>query len=181
MNKVKGSGMIILKKILQKNHIDFEQAVLPKLQSESVDSFNNKLAVSWVTIPAEAKGSPIYESACALFPGAPNKALFRLGELTSQEAPWFYQIFFRIPTMEFLFQRLDKLWKSFYDTGTGSYSNLTDHGVTFIISDYPQFPAYMRQYLSGWFKGFMELLGKKVISVIHNDKDPNAWKWKMIW
>lgn len=180
MARIKGSGMIILKKILANHNIDIEKDLLPRVTPEVAEHFK-KTAVAWVEIPKEQKGHDIYESACLINPNNPTEGLKQLGEEMAGLAPWFYKIFFRIQSKEFIFNKFDKIWSSFYDTGQGKCAEIKDDQVTFVVTGYPEFPNFLRQFLSGWFSGFVKTLKLPVTAVNHDDKDPNAWKWTVKW
>lgn len=180
MARIKGSGIVILKKILSKHHIDVEKQLMPRLSPSVVERFN-KTAVSWSEIPMDAKGHEIYESACLVSPHNAKKGLEILGEEMAGLAPWFYQLFFRIQTKEFVFGKFGNIWKSFFDTGTGTYSDLTDHGVVFLVKGFPELPDFLRDFLTGWFTGFVKTIKIPVSSIVRDDKDRHNWKWIVKW
>ncbi len=180
MNKVKGSGNVILKKVLEERAIDVAKDFVPRLSPESQAIFN-KLAVSWVDIPLEKKGSTLYEAAQLLFPGPEEKGLTNLGLLMAKKAPIFYQIFLSIPTKEFVFKKLPQLYRSFYDTGLVEVLYGGGKECTLVIKDYPDFPRYMQWYMCGWLEGFFSIIKLKITSVKADASDPQAWKWTMVW
>ncbi len=180
MNKVKGSGNGILKKVLEDHSIDIAKDFLPRLTPESRIGFN-KVAVSWVEVPSEKKGSPIYEAAQLLFPGPEDKGIAQLGLLMAKRTPIFYQIFLSIPTKEFVFKKLSLLWRALFDTGTVEVLYEGGKEATVVIRDYPLFPAYMQSYMYGWLEGFFGIIKMKVTSVKGDFSDPQAWKWTMAW
>ncbi len=180
MNKVKGSGLVIIRKVIEERSFDFAKDYLPRITPESQVIFN-KLAVSWVDIPLAKKGSPIYEAAQLLFPGPEAKSLSNLGLVMARKAPLFYQIFLSIPTKEFVFKKLPQLWRAFYDTGAAEMIYAGGKEGTFVIRDYPQFPEYMRIYMCGWLEGFLGIIRLKVTAVQSDFSNSQAWKWKVVW
>lgn len=180
MNKVKGSGNVILKKVLEERSIDIAGDFMPRLTPESQMVFN-KLAVSWVDIPSEKEGSPLYEAARLLFPGPEEKGLAKLGLLMAKKAPIFYQIFLSIPTKEFVFKKMPQLYRSFYDTGSAEVIYGGGKECTMVMKDYPAFPRYMQWYMCGWLEGFLGIIKLKVTCVKSDFSDPQARKWHVVW
>ncbi|MEW6515459.1 MAG: hypothetical protein AB1439_00955 [candidate division FCPU426 bacterium] len=183
MNKVKGSGTLILKKIVRDRGPAMEAKLLELLDQENIDVWKaDTLAVSWNPLPLEAKGSVLYEAALVLFPGDSNRALRELGRIMAKEGlPWFYQIFIRIPTPQFVWKRVAVLWRSFYDSGDASVENTGPKQMTFVLSNYPEYPPYMREYLSGYFLGVGELLHLPNMKVQKDESNPLTWRWHLRW
>lgn len=184
MNQVKGTGFLIIKKIVHDRGPEVEKKYLERLSPESRAAWesNKILAVSWNPLPLQSEGSELYEAALVLFPGDPNHALRELGRVMAKEGvPWFYQIFIRIPTVQFVIKRVAALWRSFYDTGDASVVNVGSNSLTFVLSNYPDYPPYMREYLSGYFFGMGELIGMKNTLVTKDESDPKNYKWHLHW
>ncbi len=180
MNKVKGSGLVILKKVIEERSFDFVGDYMPRITPEAQMIFN-KLAFAWVDIPLEKEGSPIYEAAQLLFPGPEDQSLFNLGLVMAKKVPMFYQIFLAIPTKEFVFKKMPQLWRTFYDTGILEVAYAGGKESTISLRDYAQFPDYLRKYMCGWLEGFFGIIKLKVITVKGDFVDPQAWKWHVVW
>lgn len=46
---------------------------------------------------------------------------------------------------------------------------------------FPDMPAYLREYLCGFYEGMAILNGVKHARVDKDESDPNAWKWILHW
>ncbi len=184
MNQVKGTGLLIIKKLIHDRGPTTEKKFLDSLSAQDRAAWdtNKILAISWNPLPLKPEGSGLYEAALVLFPGEPNHALRELGRLMAKEGlPRFYQIFIRIPTVQFVWKRVAVLWRSFYDTGDASMEDPGPNRATFVLRNYPEYPPYMREYLSGYFHGMADLLGLKGMAVHRDESDPRAWKWRLQW
>jgi hypothetical protein len=184
MNQVKGTGFLIIKKIVRDRGPATEKKFLESLTPQERVAWDTDkiLAISWNPLPSKPEGSGLYEAAQALFPGDPNHALRELGRVMAKEGlPRFYQIFIRIPTVQFIWKRVAALWRSFYDTGDAVMENPGPRQATFVLRNYPEYPPYMREYLCGYFIGMGDLVGLKTMVVRKDETDPRAWKWHLQW
>lgn len=180
MAKVKALSIKMIKRVIEEKGYSFEKDYLPRLTEEERKS-TEKLAIGWMTIAQEKKGNMIYEAAQLLFPGPDKESMFKFGELQSKTMPFFYKIFLSIPKAEKVITKFPNMWKTFYDTGEFIPEELTSNSVSLVLKNYPDYPLYLRQYLSGWLKGFLEIINLKINDVRHDDQDPNAYKWTLKW
>ncbi len=181
MNCTKGTGLKMIEKVLKDRGFDMEKDYLPRLTPESKAVFS-KLALSWVEIPLKKEGSPIYEAAQLLYSnGSWQQNLYNFGVANGKDVPFFYQIFLAIPSKEFVLKRVEKMWTTFNDTGRLHVENIAPNGCDFILSDYPQYPDYLRHFLGGWIEGFLSLVKVKITGVKLDERDPKNWTWHVRW
>lgn len=67
------------------------------------------------------------------------------------------------------------------DTGTPSVENIGQHRAVLVVRDFPDWPAYCREYFAGFFHGMMTLNGAKNPRVQRNNDNPQAWRFELSW
>ena len=171
MDKVKGTGVLMLKKLIKDRGEAFEQEFMSRLDVESRQQWEiTTWASSWVHAKLDGPGTLLYETALSLFPGDNNRALRELGK-----------VIIRIPTPQFVFKRVAALWGRFYDTGDAGLENLNKSGATFVLRNYPEYPSYMREYMVGYLLGLGEILHLRGHTVKKVEDNPQAWQWILSW
>jgi len=181
MPKIKGVGYNAIRQILNKKGEVFKHQYYSLLPPEALDAVKNMVSVAWRELVLDEKKSGLVILAKLLYP-YDRLALQKLGnEMAKDSMPRFYKIFMRVPSVEFVFKRVTKIWNSFYNTGELSAENFQNDQITLVLHHFPSYPAFLREYLRGWFTGLGELLSLKNIIVKKIEKDPEAWKWEIHW
>jgi len=181
MIKVKGVAYETLRTILKKKDNEFKENYYALLPEEERDAVQHALSISWKPLQFDEDKNCIGVLAKLLYPNDPLY-LQKLGyEMSRNTIPRFYQIFIRIPSIEYIFKRVAKIWGSFYDTGEAHLEDLTDSQFYFVLKNFPNYPAFLREYMCGYLKGMGELLNLKNTTVKKIEKDPNEWKWEVRW
>jgi hypothetical protein len=183
MHKVKGTGIMVVKKLVQDQGAEAERKVRERLSAYSLNIWNSTtLALSWVEDELAIPGSILYESALRLFPGDAKTALTALGKTMAKEGlPVFYKMFIRIPTPQFVYKSVAQLWRRFYFDGDAVVENLGPKEATFVLRNFPDYNENMRTYMKGYLFGMGDLLGLKNMEVKMDESNPQAWKWAMTW
>jgi len=179
MPKIKGSGYNTLRYLLKSKDEDFKERYYSKLSSEELKCMKMGISVGWYNLALDEHSSALAILAKMLYPNDP-KYLQRMGqEMAKHTMPSFYKVFIRIPSIEFVMTKTAAIWNSFYDTGEACVENFQKDQYTFVLKNFPDYPAFMREYMCGWLKGMCELLNMKNIIVKKIETDPNAWKWEV--
>ncbi len=182
-HRVKGAGILVLRKLIQNRGPEFERIFSENLPPATRKTWENPpLAFSWVPVDFADEGNLLYVAARALFPGEFKQALYELGRVMAGEGlPRYYNIFIRIPTPQFVFKRVAQLWRLFYSTGDARMENVGSDHACFMLCNYPEYPSNMREYLSGYLLGVGEMIGLKDIKVLQVGNNPQAWRWDLTW
>jgi hypothetical protein len=182
-HKVKGTGFMVIKKLIEEKGAEAEQALRARLTPYSLKIWNSiTLALAWVEDDFAIPGSVLYEAAMVLFPGDPKNALLAMGKIMAKKGmPIYYQMFIRIPTPQFVFKSVAQIWRRFYFDGDASVEEFGPKQAVFILRNFPDYNENMRIYMKGYLLGISDLLGLKNMTVTIEDGDPQAWKWVMAW
>ncbi len=181
MAKVKGSAEDTMRKILKKQPQEIQEKYLASLSPEARDTFEHAMAVSWRELDTNEETNSVALLARTLYPNDPL-ALQKLAYTMAKDSmPRFYQIFIRIPTVEYVVKRVAKIWSSFYERGEALIENFKDQHFTMVLKQYPDYPPFLREYMCGYLKGVGDLLHLKNVAVQKIETDPEAWKWEVTW
>ncbi|MCD4813633.1 hypothetical protein K8S19_08075 [bacterium] len=183
MTKIKGTGLIILKKLIEDKGPEAIKQLEKNLSPEALKIWESTtLAISWIETELAYEGTFLYEGCKVLFPGNLQKALWETGKIMAKEGlPRFYQIFIRIPTPQFIFKRVAQLWHSFYREGEASIESEGKNTAVFVLRDFPGYDANMRVYMTGYLFGMGDILGLKNIRVSLDEGNPQEWRWNIVW
>ncbi len=179
MPNIKGTSIVNLRNYFKKQPPEKERLLLERLTPELQKIYLTAVTTTWT--PEQLQGQ-FYE-ACAdvIFPGHPERYIL-LGKLIAEATySGVYKIFLRIPKMEFVIKRWPVIWQVHHDTGKPSYQNYREGHIEFTVEDLPVLPAATRYVVCGHILKITELVGVKSCQVIHEDKDPHAWRWLVSW
>lgn len=181
MAKLKGASFGVVRTLIKEQGKEFEEKYYAALTPEERDYVQNAMAVSWVELEMDENKSALAILAKMLYPND-SKAVRKISHVMAvRTVPKVYQIFIRIPTIEFVYQRAAKIWSSYYDKGQLCIENFKETGMEAILRDYPEYPLFLRDAVTGFFEGIGELLKLKNFRIFKIEKDPNAWKWICQW
>ena len=156
-----------------------EQTFLEKLSPSDRELYTRSLPVSWIPVQEDPEDMGV--AAELLFPDNPLQ-LQHLGILSAPEQiQGIYQIFFKIPTVAFIMKRVAQVWRFNFDTGQAMVENVQNQSLEIVIKDFPDLPAYLREFLCGYYMGVIEITGAKNLRVTKHEKDPQAWRWMIQW
>lgn len=179
MPNIKGTSIVIIRKVLRKNNQHLEDQLLATLSPDLKKLYLNAMTTTWT--PENLQGDLYQKCADVLFPKEKDK-LFLLGKLIAENTyTGIYKIFLRIPNVHFVIKRWINIWKSFHDHGVPEIDNYTDHTIDLVVRQLPDLPATTRQVVSGHILAILELIGVKYGKVDHNDQDAKAWRWHINW
>jgi uncharacterized protein (TIGR02265 family) len=175
----KGADVMSLRKILQEQGAATEQAFLAKLTPDLREVYRGIIATSWT--PVEQQMAIYQAAAHTLFPGL-DEPMARLGHaLAKKTFTGMYRIFFRIPSIAFIMQRVAMVWRSYYTQGEAMVENSQPKRVDFVVRDFPQLPYPMLEVAKGHCRCILEMTGAKMVQVTLETHDPQAWRWRLSW
>jgi len=181
MAKIKGSGKEIMERTLKKFGPDTVKQYYAHFSQEQLDIVNNAHGVQWVEMEMDEKNNGLQLAAELLFPNDP-KQLRKLGQAMAEHGfSVFYKIFFRLPSLPNLFKKVAAQWAQMYDTGQASVKDIQKKSAVFVVSNFPDYPAYMREYMCGFYEGMAKLNGAKNPRIKKDESNPNEWCWELQW
>ncbi len=181
MNEIltKGADVMSLRKILRERGAAVEKAFQDRLTPELQEVYRGIVATSWT--PVEQQMAIYQAAAQTLFPGL-DEPMARLGHALAQQTfTGMYRIFFRIPSISFIMQRVAMVWRSYYNLGEAMVENVQPKRVDFVVRDFPQLPYPMLEVAKGHSRCILEMTGAKMIQITLDTHDPQAWRWRLSW
>lgn len=179
MPKTKGTDIIALHALLREKGPETEKGFLDKLGPRLAAVYRGITATSWTEVEEQLA---IYQVAAGvLFPNDPA-GLTRLGmALAEKSFSGIYKIFFRLPSIEYIFKRTARIWSAYYDQGEASIETQAGKCVDLVVRNFPELPRAMREVANGHYTVIMNMTGAKNIRINLIDTDPNAWRWRISW
>jgi uncharacterized protein (TIGR02265 family) len=179
MARMKATDIVTLKKVLRSRTDDSEQRLLSKLSPNLCDLYQNSLAFAWNEIDQQTQ--LYHQAAHLLFPAHPH-ALHQLGRTIAQQVyTGIYRVLLRIPSTEFLIGQGERVWRTYFDEGKFGIKRLGPQKLEVIISDFPDLPKDLRDYIAGHIQALLELAGAKGISVMAEAQSSQPWCWQVSW
>ena len=176
-HRTKGTDIVALRKIFKArgDAADFEASLPPDLRR----LYRESLAFHWNPVTDQ---TALYRAASeVLYPGDPD-GLMRLGrDMALHSYSTVYKILLRLPTTQFVIAQAAKLWSAYFDRGRAAVEEVSPKGAVFVLRDYPELPADMRQIVRGNITAAAETTGVKGVRVRHEDADARAWRWVIAW
>jgi hypothetical protein len=165
--KTKGTDVVALRQIFKERGSTAEQAFLARLAPDLLDLYQRSLAFVWNDVDQQ---TAVYRAAAeVLYPGD-AEGLKQLGwEMARRSYHGVYKVLLRLPSTQFVMSQAATV----EDAGRGH--------ATFILQDYPELAADMRQIVRGNITAAAETTGARNVRVFHVDRDPQAWKWVIQW
>lgn len=181
MPKIKATGRDMLMNTLGKYGEDKVAEFYRRADQSKKDKDKALIGIRWVDMEMDEENNSLQIAAKILFP-QDSKRLKRLGkEMAVTGFTKVYKVFFSILSVPFLFKQTASRWSQLYDTGKAAIEDIQEHKSSMVVRGFPELPAYMRHYLTGFYEGMMELNGARNPSVILNENNPDAWCWKVKW
>lgn len=175
----KGADVIALRKLLEERGAAAEKAFASKLTPELLEVYHGIIATSWT--PVEQQMAVYQAAAQVLFPGQ-EEPMAHLGHALARKTfSGLYRIFFRIPSVAFIMQRVAVVWRSYYNQGEALVENIRPKSVDFVVRNFPQLPQPMLEVAKGHCRCILEMTGAKMVEVELNARDPQAWRWRLSW
>lgn len=175
--RIKGIGIEVLRRVIKSKGRDFETAYERQLNVEERYEYQRFAPLSWRPVRSQTKGSMIPLAADMIFPGD-SLGLQRLGRLMAYDGfTHLLTRFLRYCNLKLLAKGVPIFWSMFFDKGKGEIQELGPDQFAFVVRDYPEFPAWMREYMCGYAQGVVELSGVTQFVVTKDEADPLAWKW----
>jgi len=181
MAKVKGTGKDILIRVLNKYGPNMYQQYLELLPAHLREKEKNTSGTKSMELDKDEENNTLIIAAKFLYP-LEDKKLRRLGkEMALYGFSIVYKMFFAIPSLTYLFKKVAVQWSHMYDTGAASIENIKENSATVVVRDFPDMPAYLREYLCGFYEGMATLNGAKNPRVKKDDSNPQEWHWELKW
>lgn len=177
MPTVKGINLCHVRGFIKERNL--EQALLSKLSPAQVHVYEEAMHGSFIDIGVQAA---IYRQAAdLLFPGLPNGCV-ELGKMLGRKSfGGVYKVFLMIPSPKFVISKAASIWKTYYDKGDPVVENVTDKSLEFVVRNYPDLPAEVRDSVTGNVTILMDYAGCKNLTVKHDAPDPKSWRWTVTW
>jgi len=170
-----------VRKLLNLKGPVFKENYLALLTPENRELVERAMSISWREVDINDQTDPLAILAKTIYPND-YLCLQKLGyDMAKDTMPRFYKIFIRIPSAKFIIDRVTKIWGSFYEKGEVGVENFNNQQYTMVLRKFPEYPAYLREYVVGYLKGVSELVNLKNVMVTKIETDPNAWKWEVHW
>jgi hypothetical protein len=179
MARIKGTNLVVLRETIKARGFEFETTFQNSLTPTQRQLYETVMATSWSPIELQMD---IYLAAIKLLlPNHPNPRR-ELGRLLSQKAyKGIYKVFFRIPGVSYVIARAAEVWNTYYDTGAGEIEHATPNSADFVVFDFPDLPAPMREIAAGNMIAIVELAGGKNCRIELDESNPKAWRWMVKW
>ncbi len=179
MPNIKGTSIVNLRNYFKKQPPEKEKELLGRLSPELQKIYLTAVTTSWT--PEELQGE--FYTACAdiIFPND-IEPLVSLGKLIAEYTyHGVYKIFLRIPKMDFVIKRWPAIWQVHHDSGKPFYENYRDGHIELVVTGLPVLPKSTRYVICGHMLKITELVGIKSCQVVHEDRNPDAWRWLLSW
>lgn len=180
MPKFKASGLAMLRTIFKARGSEVEQRFLGRLTAEEAETFLRVSEESWY--PAEMVADCLAAGAEVLYPFDPE-GIHRLGwEMALHNLTGAQKVVLRFMSVPDLIDRTAELWANYCDSGQARSVKDPDqkHGFM-VVEGYPELTEVLRKTVGGFIEGALSLTGAKHIRVSENARDPNAWRWDVVW
>jgi hypothetical protein len=182
MANFKGSGILVIRKLLENLGGDAEARFLASLSPELAKTYKTCLSASWV--PIEASVALSAKAADLLYTEASSEQrLFRLGrDRAALQIKGIYKIFFPIFSISAILGNAANLWSTQHDRGRAlvEKSDQPNQG-TFCVTGYPEMLPPLLHLVKGFVAGVLEAAGAKNPQIDIDKSNPDLWKWRASW
>jgi hypothetical protein len=179
MAKVKGTSIVNLRKIFMEQETGVEETFVLRLTPDLRKLYEITLYSSLTPVAQQSK---LYVLAAeVLFPEDQDR-LCLLGKAIARKSySGVYQMFLRIPTIQFVVSQAAKVWTMHYDQGTADVEAFDARlkSGDYVVRDFPDLPREMLQTVCGHLIVLLEMAGAKNVHIRIVDLDPKAWRWKI--
>jgi hypothetical protein len=181
MANFKGTGILVIPKLLKAKGGDAETKFLDKLTPAETKAYKTCIPISWV--PVETAVSLSGKAAELLYPDDPRGALWRFGyERSLIQLSGVYRVLFHVLNISTIMASSALLWPAQHDKGQARIEKgENDKCAYFCVSGYPDLLPQFRKMLQGFITGVLTTGGQKNVRVELQESNPDLWKWKGIW
>jgi hypothetical protein len=179
MAKTKGSDLAPLREIISARGSEFESSFIASLNPELTKLYKTGLPITWT--PVEIQTELYVKAAEKLFPQDSN-SLIKLGQaIAAKTFRGILKVFFMIPSLPFIIKKAKNVWRMYYDQGLADTEDVGNKKCTLVVRDFPDLPRKMREVICGHLYTILDLTGEKNGKITLDDRDANAWRWKVVW
>jgi len=174
----KGAPLVLIRHWLRSDVASYRR-FLAGLAPRDRDRFESFTASDWVSIDF---ASSVYTVAAPLlYPGiaAPLRRLGR--EICKDNISGLFRFVLRTLTVPFLIGQTARVWHSFHVAGVPSLERTGDRALHFMVRDYPELSAEIRETIAGFITELIERTGAKDVRIRSADDDPSCWGWWISW
>lgn len=175
----KGTGPIFVRNLLEKKGLT--QTYLSRLTTERAKVFTNLIPLHMVP---DAEADYYFQLAAEImYPNDP-KGLAKLGiEQARTDLTGIYKFFMAIASVDFVINKTATLWKTYHTRGLARVvKNPSDKKkIQFIVENFPDLSASVREVISGYIQGVTEQLSVKNVKIQHDAGNSQAWSWMISW
>ncbi|MBN1596155.1 hypothetical protein JW933_09540 [candidate division FCPU426 bacterium] len=178
-NKVKGSDVLAVKKILREKGEVIESRMLNILKPEAQRIYKEAVPTSW--IPQNEESEIFCAAAEALFPGRED-GIQELGRLIAKYTmSTIYKAFLRIPTVDFIIDRAGYLWDMNMGKGKTAIERHGEKQGVFKVTEYPELLPVQGKEIAGYICGILDMTRAKNPQVTFQGNNPAQWEWHIRW
>ncbi len=169
--------MVSLRQALRNRGLEhtFAEQLEPGLR----ERFEAALATDWMPVNEVAT---LYATAAPLLHperALPLRALGR--ELARTHLTGIYRVLMRLATVEMIVAQTARLWSTYNGKGTLRAVAAKGSAVRLTLSDYPEYPAAVRESLCGYIAGAVELTGATEVRVVQEGAPDGTWLFDVTW
>lgn len=177
MATVKGVNLCHVRDFIKERKL--EQSLLAKLSPDHAKIFSEAMHGSLIPLDAQAV---IYRAAASLlFPGVQNGCV-EIGKMLGKKSfGGVYKVFLLIPSPQYVIGKATRIWSTYYDKGEAAVTSSTDKGLEFVVKNFAELPAEVRDSVTGNISILMEYAGCKNLVIKHDSSDPQVWRWTLTW
>jgi len=179
MPEIKGTDIVLLRKLNKEKDDQLEQTLFAKLSEQARDVYLHAMPISWTPIDIQAQ---IYEAVAeVMYPGDKNR-IFKLHlDLAKRTYTGLYKVFLAIPSVQFVIKRAASIWRTYYNAGETSVENISDKALDFIVTGFPELPFAMRESTNAHIVYLAQATGKKGVAIKRDDSNREKWVWHVSW
>jgi len=181
MANFKGTGILVIPKLLKAKGGGAEERFLAQLTPDELKTYKTCMPITWV--PAETAVSLSSKAASVLFSDDPKGHLFRFGyERSLQQISGVYKVLFHVLNINTILANAAQLWPAQHDKGQARIEKgENDKCATFCVTGYPDLLPAFRIMIQGFITAILTAAGLKQVRVELNESNPDEWRWKGFW
>ncbi len=150
-----------------------------QLEPDVRERFERVVATDWIPVGDVAA---IYSVAARLLHPGRARPVHALGrDLARMHLTGIYRVILRLVTAETLLGQSGRLWSTYNAKGRLVVVDASERAMDLVLLDYPDYPAVVRESLSGYIAGAAELTGATDVRVVHGESDPARWTYDVRW
>lgn len=178
--EMKAAAVIFLRELFKKAPREQEKAFLEQLSEEETVQYKNALPVSW--LPVRSAASLLAKGARILYPGDPAPLQTFTKAEAENDLQGVYRVLLKVINIPALINQTAKLWEKYYKQGTArTEADLGTKRAVMFVEGFPEFPAELRETVTGYLYGALDLTGVKNVKITQDTSNPQSWKWIVTW